>query len=346
MQSTNLSYRISDRTLCDLASLERNTAILDQNEIVNRAAYRISSEAQFEDLFAINHLLGIGLTLGEIKQISIGKGVATKETQILFNIRQVFDFVRNNFKKDQLVFNFHFIQHVIKLLQTNMLDIWEIGKIRLGDEITDKAFELDNQHYATKDISNMLADVVLWLENEEEVHPVVKATVFMMFLNGTSPFMGVNFVSSIVFFRLILEKHGYGNHFNIPLFKIFDNPKYDIKNILNQSLDQQSSSGITDVLSYVSQELNTLIAEYKTRFIQFDYFDIKSDIDKLDLNERQTKLLKLLQHKVSIKRREYIKLFKVAPMTGYRDLNYLVHKRLLVISGQGKSTTYTLITKI
>jgi ATP-dependent DNA helicase RecG len=102
---------------------------------------------------------------------------------------------------------------------------------------------------------------------------------------------------------------------------------------------------ITELLENTTGCLNEIILTYKKDLIEFDYYDVKHNSQKLDLNERQVKLLTLLQQKVFIKRREYIKLFKVSPMTAYRDLNYLTEKSLVVVGGKGKSTTYTLATK-
>lgn len=345
MIDKNLSYKITDKTLIKIASLERNLAILDENEIYSRTKYRVISESLFEDLFAINTFLKLNLTLGDIKKIVIGRDVDTKEAKLLSNIRQVFDFLQNNFKGNQVIFNFHLVQHIVKLLQSGILEIWDVGKIRNGSEAVEDSFELTNQVYENTDISNILADAIIWIEQEQDIHPVIKATVFMMFINRVSPFTGLNFVSSLVFFRVILEKYNYGSNFTVPIFKSLNDKTVDLHDLFNKSLSKDGSIGLTEIITEVSTALEALIQAYKKEFVEFDYVDIKSSTEKLDLNDRQLKLLKLLQQKVYIKRKEFMKLFKVSPMTAYRDLNYLVYKKLLTVSGQGKSTVYTLATK-
>lgn len=345
MVDNNLSYKITDKALVHIARLERNIAILNESEVSSKARSRIASESLFDDMFAVNNFLKLNLTLGEVKKVSIGSNVDTKESKLLLNMRQVFDFVQNNYQKNELVFNFHLVQHVVKLLQSGILEVWDVGKIRNGSESIDKSFELKNQNYEQNDISNLLAEAVMWVENEKEVHPLVKACVFMILINNISPFVGLNFISSIVFFRLILEKYNYGSYFSIPLFKILNAKHIDVRELFNNTLSKSSNIGLTEVITETAQLIDELIDTYKKDMVQFDYFDIKTSTDKLDLNERQLKLLKLLQQKVLVKRKEYIRLFKVSPMTAYRDLNYLVQKKLVVVGGQGKSTTYTLATK-
>jgi Fic family protein len=346
MLSQKLSYKITDKTLVHISSVERNLSLLNQNEVIFRSKHRLASESLFDDLFSISQLLNLNLTLSDVKKISLGNNMLSSEAQLLVNIKQIFDYVRNNYKKDQIVFNFHFVQHIIKLLQTNILDVWDVGKIRTGEEVINKVFELENQHYESADITNLLADSIMWVETEENIHPIVKACEFMVFINTISPFSGLNFISSLIFFRMILDKYNYGSYFRIALFKIFQNKKLNVKELLNETLIEDSNTATTDIINKVSENLDELLQNYKSEFIQFDYFDVKSGSEKLDLNERQLEVLKLLQNKVSIKRREFIKLFKVSPMTAYRDLNYLLEKKLLVVSGEGKSTLYTLSTKV
>lgn len=342
---SNLSYKITDKTLIHIAGIERNIAVLRQNELSSRFRSRVLSEILFDDLFSISSLLNLNFTLGDIKKISIGKDIETKEARLLSNIRQIFDFIQNNFKKDQIIFNFHFVQHIVKLIQSNILEIWDVGKIRTANESPDRSFELSKQNYELSDITTLLAESILWVENDREIHPIVKACIFMMFINSTSPFAGLNFISSLVFMRLILEKYNYGNNFSIPIFKLFTNKNIKYMDIMNEILEHKRENGITDIIEALSQGLDELISEYKNTLIKFDYYDIKSSSQSLDLNERQLKVLKLLQQKVYIKRREYIKLFKVSPMTAYRDLNYLTQKNLVIVGGQGKSTTYSLATR-
>lgn len=344
MLNTNVSYKITDNTLNSISSIERNLAIINQSEVTASTRNKIFNESIFDDLFAFNNHLKLGLTLGEIKKVSIGKDVVKTEAKLLANVRQVFDFLKNNFRQRNFSFNFHLVQHVVKLLQSNFLEVWDVGKIRSGGELIESKFELSNQKYSKEDCTNALAEAVLWVENDKEVHPIVKANVFMMYINFISPFVGLNYVSSLVFQRLILEKYGYSSIFYLPLFKFLNINPTEYRQIIEKILDQNGEKGITSIIEFTSSLMDELLTQYKSELVKFDYFDIKSSTDKVDLNERQIKILKLLQQKVFVRRYEFVKLFKVSPMTAYRDLNFLVEKKLLNVSGNGKATTYTLTT--
>jgi Fic family protein len=338
-------YNITDKTLVHIAALEKNIALISQNEINIKNKVRLSHEVLFDDLYALSNGMGLNLTLGDIKKISIGKEPESKEARLLSNVRQVFDYVQNNYKKIPIVFNFHLIQHVVKLLQSDILEVWDVGKIRTYEEEVNKMFELPAQDFSEKNPINFLAESVVWLEEEKDVHPIIKASGFLFLINRTSPFIGLNLVSSLLLFRLILEKYNYGMEFKMPLFKIFNSERVDLYEIINGTIADPHNKDISLFIESVSYLLNQVVEDYKNEHIEQDYYDVKSATSQLDLNDRQIKLLKLLQQKVNIKRREYIKLFKVSSMTAYRDLNYLVENKLLTVTGQGKSTIYTLYTK-
>ena len=339
-----LGYKITDKILLNIASIEKNLATLNQSEISSKSQNRLRNEGIFDDLFAISAHFTLNLNLGDIKRISLGKDIEEKQARLLSNIRQVFDFVKNNYRNKDFNFNFHLVQHVVKLLQSNILEVWDVGKIRSKDEIKNKDYELSNQIYSDTDLNNLIADAILWVETEGNVHPIIKAVIFMMLINSNSPFVGLNYLSSIIMFRLILEKYGYSSAFSLPLFRILSlDQENKFKKTIEESLKKQE--GITEVIEVVTSLLETLIEQYKSELINFDYSDIRSNSDKVDLNERQVKILKLLQQKVFIRRFEFVKLFKVSPMTAYRDLNYLVEKKLLSTSGSGKATTYSLTTR-
>lgn len=336
-------YTITDKTLFHIASIERNinTILLEEIKVKNKT--KLMQEVLFNDLYALNQGLKLNLSTGDVKKVVIGKQAETREAQILFNIKQVFDFVKNNFSKTPIIFNFHLIQHVVKLLQTDIVEVWDIGKLRTYEEDIDRIYELQYLSFDEKNPINQLAEYIVWIEEDEVVHPLVKATVFMYIINKKVPFTGLNYISSLLFWRLILEKHRYGADFYIPLFKAFDVSKGNLTAILDETLKE--SLNLTKLLEITSEHLDQVTQEYKNKYIFSDMNAMKNTLTQLDLNERQIQLLKLLQQKVSIKRREYIKLFKVSPMTAYRDLNYLLENKLVVVNGQGKSTMYTLITQ-
>lgn len=343
MLDKEISYKITETTLLKISALERNIGSLEEIEITPQARARINANSVFDDLHSLSSHLKMSLTLGDIKRIAIGKDIDTYEARILSNVRQVFEFIKNNFKNKTFTFNMHLVQHIVKLLHTGVLEVWDIGRVRAGKETIDTRYELPDQKYYTEDGTAVLADAIQWVDKDPEVHPIIKATVFMMLMNNLSPFIGMNYISSLVFFRVILEKYRYSTSFSLPLFKLLTDSEIDLFKKIDENISGAGeTNGITEIIETVSELMLRLIKGYKDDFVKYDYYDVKEKHDVIDINERQIHILKLLQQKVFIRRQEYVKLFNVAPMTAYRDLTHLVDKGMLKCSGQGKATIYTL----
>lgn len=338
-------YKITDKTLVHIAQIERDIALIRNTELKASSRVRSQEEAIFDDLFAISRLLNLNLSLTDIKKIALGTDISGDDEKLLINLRQVFDFLKNNYRSGGITFNFYLLQHIVKLIQNDLIEVWEVGRIRSGGDEFNRKFELINQKYPENpDISRELAEAVLWVENDEFVHPIIKAIVFFIYINLNSPFTAMNFAISLICFRVILDKFNYGNEYTISLLKIFSQD-LSLKDFVENEVNNFTQESLTKMIEVFAEKLGVVISTYKKEFIEIDYYDVKSSVGQIELNERQVKLLKLLQEKVSIRRNEYAKLFKISPMTSYRDLNALNQSKLLISKGIGKATKYYLATK-
>jgi ATP-dependent DNA helicase RecG len=77
---------------------------------------------------------------------------------------------------------------------------------------------------------------------------------------------------------------------------------------------------------------------FKDRFTE-------SQIEKLDLNERQKKAVYYVKEKGSITNQKYNELYDVSRSTALRDLEELLSKEIFSRSGEGKGTIYNLLVK-
>ena len=65
-------------------------------------------------------------------------------------------------------------------------------------------------------------------------------------------------------------------------------------------------------------------------------------LEKMGINERQRIAIKFIRQKGRIQRSEYVELCGCSPKTAYNDIQDLVKKEILIASGKGKRTYYTL----
>lgn len=341
----SLTYNINDATLANICSFERNFAKLESLLMSNTVVHDVKEGALIKNMRSFSTLLDLNYTAAQVRKIRFGVADTSNKGEVLLqNIRQIYDFLINNSAKGMARIDNYIIQHFIKLLHTNILDSWEVAKVRNdGDLEGNKLFELENQVYMQDSIQSHIFSYISWQdENGDDIHPLINATVTLVFFNILSPFSGLNFIFSIILFHMLVEKYGYGLNFLIPVISAIKSE--DVTNSLNDFLrdieSQSSDMDISDVLQSISKSLGDLMSEEIKQYDKYDMKSIQNKIDTLDLNDRQLKVLKILETKNKISRQEYSKLFRVSAMTSYRDLNHLYKKSLLTLEGVGKATKY------
>lgn len=329
---------ISHKALIYIASIERLIGYIDKTIFkanISPNPLLFLQERTIEKINVIKNLCNINIHLQEIKKIVRGQKANDNEiTQLILNLKNVFDYLEKN---PANAFSMHLINHIIKLIQIGLLEDWHIGLIRTGFE-TDysiyKKFEPANQVYQfSNNLTYHLAEHITFINNDK-YHPIVRATVWLNFINTTSPFLGLNNIFSLITFEYFLTSMGYSTKMNIPILKLFE-----FSNIKN-------STDLINLCQKSNQELIEKICEGLYKLLDYAYQKIIkiNNLDQariyLHLNERQKEIIDYLRKNHQVTKKEYSKLFKVSSMTAYRDLNKLVELGILQRKGEHKLTKY------
>ncbi len=334
-------YHITEDILINISKIEYYLATINTCSDINHIfVKKINVENLVENLLCFNELLNLGLSYSEVEKITIGHDIEKEKSRILINTRQIFEYIQNNISLSPQTFNFHFVQHVIKLLHANILEIWDTGKIRSTHDIPYESTKINNIYTDQNDLTKLLADAILFISQNQTKHPIIKACIFFAFINKYLPFTGLNYEASLLFFKVILDIYGYSTIYKIPILKCFLARKDDIFKSIN-SLHTENTD-ITLLISLISGNLKNLLEEYKNKIVRDHIHNFSNQFEPQNLNNRQKEIIRILQTKKQyIKRNEYMRIFKVSAMTAYRDLNQLVQEKILKTQGKGKGTIYS-----
>ncbi|BDQ05016.1 MAG: hypothetical protein KatS3mg084_0534 [Candidatus Dojkabacteria bacterium] len=336
-------YDITDDILINISTIEHLLAIINNSTDIYQAfVNKLHSENKLEHLLCFNELFNLGFSYTDVKKITTGYDVVGEAAQVLVNIRQIYEYSEKIFHQNLYKFDFQFVQHILKLLHYNILEPWEVGRIRSRNE---RPLERNNVKEISLDQPDMtlqLGDVISQVTQDNSKHPLIKACIFFTLINKYLPFTGLNYEASFLLFKFILDMYGYDSIYNLPILKCFLIRKKELSHLI-QSL-QNSLTEMTHLLAFVSQNLKIVLEEYKNKIIKIDTIPIiLGQHSRSSLNNRQKKVLQILITQKSIKRDEYMQIFKVSTMTAYRDLNLLVQQGLLKPHGKGKATVYLLV---
>ena len=330
-------YKISDPALVYISKIEALiyyiNKTIDQNIKKKEELQNLSIE---EEILYIFNLIHLQISRGDVRKI-INTGIAkTKEEWIAKNYFDANQYILN--KNTTTGIDFYDLQQILRFTQKNLISEIYISRTRnTYEKIKNKeAYDPNFIEYPKiENTNNITIETINYASLKKEIHPVIKSIIIFAIITSTAPFYAFNFIVGILLFKLVLHYYQYDLHGTIPTaLSILQIP--DLDNFIRKNIN--SENFVTELINLVSKEFyNILELRNRTLFASFE-----NKLENLDLNERQINLINILRKKVYINRNEYCKLFKVSPMTAYRDLIYLCDKGILKSEGNGKSTKYSI----
>ncbi len=178
----------------------------------------------------------------------------------------------------------------------------------------------------------MMAELVAWLNQEEEVHPVLRSGIAQFQLVHIHPFLDGNGRTSRLLSTLCLYRAGYDFKRLFTISEYYDRDRAAFYRAI-QSV-READMDMTEWLEYFVDGLSAQLHEVKKRGEQAIRRDVI--VQQYVLNERQGKALDLLlqQGKLTIQDFEAV-CPDINRRSLQRDLKNMIDKRIFVEVGAG-----------
>jgi Fic family protein len=194
------------------------------------------------------------------------------------------------------------------------------------------------------DVPALMRSFALWLREEDEVHPVVKAGLAHIHLVAIHPFWDGNGRTARGLATLLLQRSQFGFRkllsLESHLFSNRDSYFTALERTLGTrfSLDYEATPWLdkfTLALAAEVQRLEDNLTDWHRR-MQENY-DV---VDKMGLAHRQVDGLVSAERTGQMTRADYMEITGVSPITASRDLAALVRAGLLIPEGKTRSRIY------
>lgn len=318
--------------LINLTEINSKLKLLD-------VSYKIIEDINIEDFIFFSKLLNLDIETIDIKTYALG--LHKIEDNFYNNITSgyrnsnemihSFDIYKND------IFSMNVISRINRVISEKTVEVWESGKLRNDDFPYDGEYDflkMDNIISSDK-INDSLYELITFYKNED--YPkILKVFILTYNLFLLKPFCALNDLSTVVIMKLLLFDIDFFSY--IPYLKII----YENKKDLDLSLDLDSwINNFSKIL------VNSLREEYDY-IIKYTSLEKRKYLsDKLisTLNHRQRNIFFFLLENKNISRLEYSRIYKISPMTAYRDLNDMKNKNILASFGNGRGLRYTILEK-
>lgn len=288
-------FTITNKINNALLEIERARGFLDATKLKDEWIIQMQSEALILEAHHSTHIEGTQLTLDQAQLILTGENVDNvrpDDRQELLNYKETMDFVSDYLDKkteitEGLIKNVHHI--LVKDVRGGTLEPGQYREVQ-NYVVNTATQEIIYTPPAPEEVSGLMKEFVEWLNNMEDVPPVLVAGIAQHKFVDIHPFIDGNGRTARVLCTLILYLNGYDfkRLFSLSEFYDTNRPGYyhAIQSVRQDDLD------LTPWLEYFIDGLKVQMLEVKDR----GEVTIKKEIimersKKAGLNERQENIM-------------------------------------------------------
>ncbi len=341
-------FTITNKITKALTSIERARGFLEATTLSRDWLDRMSNRALLLEAHHTTHIEGSQLTLEQAEQIWSGKElplVNADDKRELLNYRDAFGLV-----SDYLSDGSPITEMLIREIHRKLVD-----GVRGGEGLPGQYRKVQNYvvNGATGqivytpplpvEVPALMEQLVEYLNNKSDVHPVLIAGMAQFQLVHIHPFVDGNGRTSRLLSTLYLYRHGYDIKKLFTISEYYDRNRIDFYNAIQSVRDNKMD--YTSWLDYFTIGLATQLEEAKSRGKTV----IKTDLlaNKYNLNIRQREILFCCADTGSISITGLTEQLPDIPRrTLQRDVSNLVKLELLEISGRTNNKRYSLVESV
>jgi Fic family protein len=337
-------FRISNRVMAGLTRIERARGFLDAAKLSEDWLATMRSRALLLEAHHTTHIEGTHLTLEQAERLFAGQAVPEadpEDARELLNYRDAFEFVSGYLNDGGPV-----TEGLIREIHRRLV----VG-VRGGAAHPGEYRRLQNYVANSKtgqiiytpppplDVPPLMAELVAWLNEPTEIHPVLASGIAQFQLVHIHPFVDGNGRTSRLLSTLCLYRAGYDFKRLFSISEYYDRDRASfyaaIQGVRDQGMD------LTGWLDYFVGGLATQMDEVKERgerVIRADVITMKNR-----LNPRQRALVIYLMEKPEADLQALHAISPEVPRrTLQRDLQQAVTKGVLLASGATHQKRYRL----
>ncbi len=187
-------------------------------------------------------------------------------------------------------------------------------------------------------IKKSMAHLVEWINNSEELNPVIAAGILHYEFVRIHPFIDGNGKTGRILTALYLHTRKFDMDRMFTLDEYYDKNRPDYYSALN-SVDKKTQD-LTQWLNYFIEGFKHSLLKIKDQLLLIS--PEKSKENQVKLSEKNRKILEFIHLNGSITNSKVQNLLNISRQGAYKDLRYLMDENIIEQQGGSRSTYYVL----
>ena len=341
------TFTITNAITAALTRIERARGFLEAATLSEDWIREMGERALVLEAHHTTHIEGTHLTLAQAERLLGGEAVPEAdpdEVRELLNYRRAFDFVSEYLDSGAPV-----SEGLIREIHKRLVEGVRGGQAAPGEYRKVQNYVVNGATGETiytpppaYDVPMQIAEIVAWLNDPGEVHPVLAGGVAQFQLVHIHPFLDGNGRTSRLLSTLCLYRSGYDFKRLFTISEYYDRDRGAFYRAIQGV--RECGMGMTSWLEFFTEGLATQMDETKERGKKAIRAEMV--VQRHDLNPRQARALHyLLEHDRMHIRDLEVRCPKVNRRTLQRDLQRMEDLDLITRTGAARQVLYTLKDK-
>lgn len=336
------TFSITNSILKNIGSIEASRQVIENAPLLPYWEKKFQDDAVVRTVHFGTHIEGNELSLGQVQKILDGEVIAARnrDVQEVINYRKAVEYMGRTMGKG---IDEDMMKQLHKIVVTNLLPTEKIGDYRDKEVVIKNSItgEVSFRPPKVIEVPWQIKELEQFIQEEHEMHPVLKAGVVHYEFVRIHPFLDGNGRVGRALSTLVLFKEGYDIRQFFSLEEHFDNNAQEYYNAL-QSVDREKGDQ-TIWLTYFTECLSVELSKIKEKVenISTDTSLRKKLGGPVMLSDRQLKIIQFIKANDYIENKMYATMFPmVSEDTVLREVQDLVKKGILKKKGVTKGVKY------
>ncbi|MDA1347726.1 MAG: Fic family protein [Chloroflexi bacterium] len=340
-------FDITPRIRHALEEIERHSWLVENMLIMPKHQAWIRREVQVRRAAGTTRIEGASLDEAEVGRLVSRQpsGNLTEDERANLNAIEAYEFVdylsdQTDIPIDELV-----IRQLNRYFMRGAAETLTPGTYRKGQNMVGDFTPPDQG-----DVPARMRSFALWLREDDETHPVLKAGIAHIHFVAIHPFWDGNGRTARALATLVLQrsKFGFKKLLSIEsdLFELWDHYRSAIQRTLGSRFmaEYDATAWLEFFVSMMQAHAGRITGRLTDwhRIMQ----EFHDDMAEFGLAQRQVDVLAFALSSGIVARSDYIEITGVSPVTASRDLAMLVRKGLLVSEGETRARVYRPVRKV
>lgn len=338
-------FTITNQIVRNIGAIEAAKEVIENAPLLPYWEKKFQDDAALRTTHHGTHIEGNELSILQVQKVLDGEQIVARERDVqeVINYRKVLDFIEQKKEAsfdESLIFLFHKIV-VEKVLGNEASGVYRNKEVVIRNSITG---EVSFRPPRSIEVPWQIKELIYFVNNEREIHPVIKAAIVHYEFVRVHPFIDGNGRTGRALSMLVLFRESYDIRHFFSLEERFDrNPEQYYTALQSVS---KNNGDQTEWVTYFTECLAAELSKIKERI---ERISIDTNLKKklggpVMLNERQIKIIEYINEVGYFENKMFPTVFPmVSEDSILRDLQDLVKKGLLQKHGRTKGVKYTLI---